>query len=349
VSPSLVFAYPGDLRTLTGGYGYDRRLMSGLRDLGWSVEALSLGCGFPDPEPHQLRDAERMLQDLPDGTLVLVDGLAFGVMDEWARRDAERLTIVALVHHPLAMETGLAEEEQKRLTESETAALEKAACVIVTSKTTASLLGKFYGVPDDKLLVAVPGLDPAPLSTGTREPPLILSVGSLTPRKGHDILLAALERIADLSWTCRIVGSRELDPGTTRDLERQLSSSPIRERVELAGPVHDMSREFAGADIFALATRYEGYGMVFAEAMAHGLPIVGCRAGAVPDVVPQSAGLLVPPDDPAAFASALRRLLVDDELRLSMADAAAVEAAKLPTWHQTAMLVSKFLKIHHGL
>jgi glycosyltransferase involved in cell wall biosynthesis len=176
-----------------------------------------------------------------------------------------------------------------------------------------------------------------------------VSVGSLTRRKGHDVLIAALERITDLPWTCRIVGSADLDRETAEKLRHQLAASGVSERVELAGAVDDVRAEFARADIFALATRYEGYGMVFAEAMAHGLPIVGCRVGAVADVVPGNAGFLVDADDPDAFAGALRRLLEDTDLRISMADAAAVEAAKLPSWHDTAARVSDFLKASHGL
>lgn len=349
MSRTVVFAYPGDLSTQTGGYGYDRRLIAGLNDLGWTVEPLSLGGGFPNPDPQQLREAEQKLEDLADGTLVIVDGLAFGVMDRWAGRDAERLTIIALVHHPLAMETGLDERGQQRFQTSETEALAHTAGVITTSQTTANLVTETYGVPCSRLLVAVPGVQQATLATGGRGTPHILSVGSLTRRKGHDVLIAALERITDLPWTCRIVGSADLDRETAEKLQHQLAASSVSERVELAGAVDDVRAQFARADIFALATRYEGYGMVFAEAMAHGLPIVGCRAGAVADVVPGNAGFLVDVDDPDAFAGALRRLLEDTDLRISMADAAAVEAAKLPSWHDTAARVSDFLKASHGL
>jgi glycosyltransferase involved in cell wall biosynthesis len=349
VSRTVIFAYPGDLDTPTGGYGYDRRLIAGLGDLGWTVEPLSLGAGFPNPDAQQLQEAEQKLEALPDGTLVIVDGLAFGVMNGWAERDARRLTVIALVHHPLAMETGLDEESQQRLRDAETIALQHTSGVVTTSETTARLVTQSYQVPSSRLIVAVPGVQPAALATGTRGAPHILSVGSLTRRKGHDILISALEKIADLEWTCRIVGSADLDCETADALRRQLSSSVVRDRVELAGAVDDIKAEFARADIFALATRYEGYGMVFAEAMVHGLPIVGCKAGAVSDVVPENAGFLVETDNADAFAGALRRLLEDAELRISMADAAAVEGAKLPTWHETAARVSDFLKASHDL
>ncbi|WP_117194550.1 glycosyltransferase family 4 protein [Rhizobium terrae] len=344
MSRTLVFAYPGDLETRTGGYGYDRRVIAALGDLGWQIEPLSLGAAFPNSDPTQLETAGKQLSELADGTLVLVDGLAFGVLDEWAARDADRLRIAALVHHPLALETGLAEDRRHELTLREKAALAKTRGVIVTSHSTAAELVANYGVSAEKIAVAIPGADPAPLAIGGGDPPLILSIGTLTARKGHDVLIAALEKLRDLRWSCRVVGSKVLSPEVTTELERQIARAGLEERIELAGQIDDTRAEFAKADIFALASRYEGYGMVFAEALVQGLPIVGCAAGAVPDVVPASAGFLVPPDDPAAFAEALGRLLSEPETRIAMADAAAVAGAKLPSWRDTAKIISDMLE-----
>ncbi|MBP1847117.1 glycosyltransferase involved in cell wall biosynthesis [Rhizobium petrolearium] len=344
MSRDLIFAYPGDIETRTGGYGYDRRVIAALRDIGWNVEPLSLGEGFPNPSATQLEAADRMLCELPENSLVLIDGLAFGVMDECAIRQAKRLKIMALVHHPLALETGLEHRQQTTLASCEKTALAQTRGIIVTSHTTAAELSANYAVPAEKITVAIPGMDPAPLSKARGEPPLILSIGTLTPRKGHDVLIAALEKLSDLSWNCRIVGSRTLDPDTSAALERQIIQSGLGDRIEFAGQIDDPRNEFSRADIFALASRYEGYGMVFAEALAQGLPIVGCAAGAVPDVVPRSAGFLVPPDDPKAFAAALRRLLDEPETRIAMADAAATAGAKLPSWRDTAAIISDVLE-----
>jgi glycosyltransferase involved in cell wall biosynthesis len=344
VNRDLVFAYPGDLETRTGGYGYDRRVVAALGDLGWNIQLISLGEGFPNPNAKQLDEAGRMLSELADNGLVLIDGLAFGVMDEWAGREAQRLKIMALVHHPLALETGLDRDQQAAAAAREETALAQTRGVIVTSHATAAELAANYAVPAERITVAIPGMDPAPLAAGGGDPPLILSVGTLTRRKGHDVLIASLEKLRDLPWSCRIVGSKTLDPGVAAELERQVAQSGLGDRIELTGQIDDTRSEFAKADIFALASRYEGYGMVFAEALAQGLPIVGCVAGAVPDVVPESAGFLVPPDDRQAFAGALRRLLEEPETRISMADAAAIAGAKLPSWRDTAVIISNFLE-----
>lgn len=342
MSLTLYFAYPGDLQARSGGYGYDRRLIGALRDLDWNVHLVPLGDGFPLSPDYAA--AEAALASIPEGGLLLIDGLAFGVMDSWAQREAAKRQVFALVHHPLALETGLADETKAELAARERQALSNTRGVIVTSAATATEMVASYGIEVDDLVVATPGTDPVPLATGSGDPFCILSVGSLTRRKGHDILIDALASLVDLDWTCRIVGSRTLDASLALELDGQIRRLGLQGRVSLVGEVEDVRSEFARADLFALASRYEGYGMVFAEALAHGLPIVACAAGAVPDVVPASAGMLVAPDDALAFAGALRRLLTEPDTRVTMADASAVAGAALPSWRDTATTIAAFLE-----
>ncbi len=341
----LTFAYPGNLELKTGGYGYDREIIKGLRDLGWDIDLLALGDGFPSPSAQTLKEAGDRLSALEDGALVIVDGLAFGVMDDWARQEAERLRIIALVHHPLALETGLSEEQQLPLRISETAALAATRHVVVTSAMTAVELAKNFHVPPDKITVAVPGTVKPPVENKQRnDTPQILSVGSLTKRKGYDMLIAALEQVSDLPWQATIIGSPHLDPPTAHALAKQIEMLTLQDRITLAGESDDLVPAYANADIFALASRYEGYGMVFAEALSHGLPIVACKAGAVPDVVPDDAGFLVPVDDVDAMAAALRALLSDPLERRRRAEAAARAGALLPSWADTSEIISNALK-----
>jgi glycosyltransferase involved in cell wall biosynthesis len=343
LSRSLIFAYPGDLSLRTGGYAYDRKVTEGLRSLGWTVNLMPLGDGFPVPSNATVQSASKMLSALPDETLVVIDGLAFGVLDAWATAEAARLKIVALVHHPLALETGLSESEQTRLRTSERAALSSARHVIVTSPMTAREISANYGVEAPRITVALPGTERAEFAPADNSVPKILSVGTLSRRKGHDILLSALKSIEDLGWEATIIGSKTLDPATGVELSRRVDELDLTDRVQLAGEVDDPKGYFAGADIFALASRYEGYGMVFAEALSHGLPIVACKAGAVPDVVPADAGILVSVDDADAFGQALRRLLTDPAERQRRAIAARQAGAQLPDWPETAQIISDTL------
>ncbi|MDH4440555.1 MAG: glycosyltransferase family 4 protein [Rhizobium sp.] len=344
MSLSLTFAYPGALSLNTGGYAYDRRLIAGLEALGWRVDLLSLGDGFPLPSASVLQEAEARLSALPDGALLLVDGLAFGVLDAWAEREAHRLRIAALVHHPLALETGLSQERQAGFMAAERRALACASQVFVTSPMTGRELVSHYQVDAEALTVALPGTIDCGLSPRLGDPPMILSLATLTRRKGHDVLISALKQVEDLPWSAMIVGNRTLDPATAREIDTLVASLGLTGRIDLPGEVEDGRAMMMKADIFALASRYEGYGMVFAEALSHGLPILACAAGAVPDVVPEDAGFLIAVDDVDAFARSLRRLLTEPETMRAKAEGSARAGALLPSWDETARIFSQRLQ-----
>src|SRR5262245_58276937 len=99
---SVTFMIPGDLEALTGGYEYDRRIIDGLRNRGWKVDVELLDRSFPDPTQFAREDVQRRLAALENGSIVMIDGLAFGALAEEAEHERQRLRLVALVHHPLA-------------------------------------------------------------------------------------------------------------------------------------------------------------------------------------------------------------------------------------------------------
>lgn len=339
----LAFAIPGDIATLTGGFIYERRLLTGLRQAGHDVRHLVLPASFPDPSDADMMAAVAALTDVaPDRPLIL-DGLVFGAIDTGGLTRA-RAPLVAMIHHPLALETGLAPDRRDHLFRTERDNLRLVQHVLVPSPHTRRILIDRYDVPRHAITVLRPGVDRPSLPPAPSTPPLILSVGILHPRKGHDVLIEALSSLGDLDWQAVIVGN-PWDRDHAAALERRRAASPVAPRIRLAGRVtaEELEALYSRASVFALATWYEGHGIVFDEALVRGLPIVSCRGGAVPDTVPPAAGLLVPPGDARAFAGALRGLLQDAGKRQAMADAAMAAGAALPGWQQMADRASRML------
>ncbi|MEM8872226.1 MAG: glycosyltransferase family 4 protein, partial [Pseudomonadota bacterium] len=230
------------------------------------------------------------------------------------------------------------------LYQTERANLRLARHVLVPSRHTARILTDEYGVAPAQITIARPGTDTPTLGPAPVDPPLILSVGIQHPRKGHDVLLRALANLTDHAWQAVIAGGAH-DPEYADTLVRLVADLGLAERVTLAGrvPRERLGTLYSQAAVFALATRYEGYGIVFDEALSSGVPIVSCRTGAVPDTVPDQAGLLVPVDDPDSMADALQRMLTDLPLRRRSARAALAAGQTLPTWTDTARIASDVL------
>ena len=291
--------------------------------------------GSPGPSSETRSAAQTLLLEVPAGRTIVIDGLALGVLPEAASQLRARNPLIALVHHPLALESGLSAKQAEQLRASERAALTAASRVIVTSAATARQLISDYAVPADRIAVSRPGSDPAPIATGSRDGIVrLLSVGAVVPRKGFDVLIAALATLADVSWRLTIAGDRSRDEKAAAQLDADIARFGLGGRVEVLGavPPGRLAELYAGADVFVLASRFEGYGMAYADAIAHGLPVIGTTAGAIPDTVPEGAGVLVTPDDVCALALALRRLVENPDERRRMAASAREAARQLPTW-----------------
>ena len=342
---TLHFVLPGDPATRTGGFIYDARIIEGLRAAGLEVAVHSLPDGFPAPSPEIRLQAAALFAGLPDGARVVVDGLALGVLPEELRAQAGRLDLIGLVHHPLAAESGLSPERQQALFESERAALALVSQVITTSRHTAEALAP-YGVPAARITPVPPGVDPAPLSAGSTKGALaLLCVANLVPRKGHDLLLGALARLEDLDWTLTCAGSQARDPDWNERLRRLCGETGLEDRVTFLGEIDDSALEalYHGADLFVLASHYEGYGMVFPEAVAHGVPVLATWTGGIPEAAPAEASILVPPGDETALTEALRRLLAEPAAYAELRAAAQRARAGLRRWSDSAALFAEAL------
>ncbi len=347
IPQSLCLVVPGRLDSLTGGYIYDRRIVEGLRRRGWSCDVHEIDAGFPFPSPAALEHANRVLTVIPDGTVVLVDGLAFGAMPDLVERHAVRLRFVPIVHLPLAADVGLDTATAERLRTSEAQALSRAALVVVTGKAALPLLAG-YDIPRERILLVEPGTDrdSGPDSTilaggrtaryradaATR----LLCVATLNPGKGHEILMRSLALLPNRDWHLTCVGSLTRHPSTAGQILALVGVLGLERRVLFLGELDatHLAQEYDRADVFVLPTLRETYGMAVAEAIAHELPVVSTTTGAIPELVGDEAGLLLPPGDTEAFTAALGRVLDDPDLRQRMASASARARLRLPSWEQ---------------
>jgi glycosyltransferase involved in cell wall biosynthesis len=349
--PDLCVIVPGRLETRSGGYEYDRRMIAGLRERGWSVDVRELSGGFPYPTAAARDQAAAHLAALADGTPVLIDGLALGALPDEIGREASRLRIVALVHLPLAAEVGLDRLTADHLEASERRALAAAVRVVVTGRSTITHLAT-YGLAADKIALVEPGTNPAPLSRGSIGAPLqLLSVAAITPGKGHDLLVRALHAVAAYPWVLTCAGSLDRDAATAERLRTQVAESGLGDRISLAGELDadELESCYNSADVFVLATRHETYCMAVAEALAHGLPVVSTTTGAIPELVGASgnaarpAGLLAPPGDLDAMTTLIQKVVSDDRLRQDLAEGARLARTRLPTWDAAIDTMSALL------
>ena len=337
----VAFAVPGDLATPTGGYAYARRMIAEMRKLGWQIDVVYLGDGFPHPSMETKTAARENLLAVAKGCPVVVDGLALGVLPEAANELRERNPVLALVHHPLALETGLTPADAEAMRKSERDALAAARGVVAVSPAVGQLLTDEYDVPPDAVTVVIPGTDRAETAKGSEDGIVrLVSVGSVVPRKGFDVLVAALAPIKSLPWRLTIAGDRTRDEAASAQLDADIAANDLGAQIEMRGvlPAGRLAALYVGADLFVLASRFEGYGMAYAEALAHGLPIVGTTAGAIPDTVPPDAGILVEPSDVKALTRTLRMLIENPNERLWLASGARAAGEALPGWEGQAKI-----------
>ena len=327
----------------SGGNRYDRRVCDGLRDLGWQVREVVVPGGWPDPDAAALDRLDAHLGGVPDGEVVLVDGLIASVAPLLVSQ-ARRLRIVVLMHLPFGDGAGLGADPR------EAAVLDSAAAVIATSTWTSDRLRARYPLRHDAVRVVAPGVDPVSAVPSSGAANRLLSVGVVAPHKGHDVLIDALGRLADLPWECTIVGATTQDPDFVADLHDRAATAGIADRLDWSGPLTgaELDSAYSTADLLVSATRHETYGMVLTEALARGIPVVVSDVGGVREAVGHGPhgtvpAMLVPPDNPVALADTLRSWLTEPGLRDRLRASAGYRRRALPSWQVTALRVDLVL------
>jgi glycosyltransferase involved in cell wall biosynthesis len=332
----------------SGGNTYDRRVCERLAALGWTVHEHPVPGAWPRPGEAERVALERVARQIPDGAVVLLDGLIASAAPELLVPEALRVRQVVLVHMPLGHFPPDGEARTVRAREREV--LAAAAAVVTTSEWSRGRLVELYALRADRVHVAEPGVDTAPLAPGTADGGSLLCVASVTPEKGHEVLLDGLATVADLSWRCECVGSLVRDPAFADRLRGRALTGGLVDRVGFAGPLTgaELDRAYAAADLLVLASHAETYALVVTEALARGLPVVATEVGGIGEALGHGddgtrPGLLIPPGDAAALGAALRAWLEEAELRDRLRRAAHERRARLRPWAATASAIAEVL------
>ena len=330
----------------SGGNVYDQHLVAGLHDLGWHVRVHAVDGTWPHPDSAARHAFARVLARLPDRSLVVVDGLVASALPAELVPESRRLGLVVLVH--LALGDAPGTDAAVRRQEHEV--LRAAAAVVTSSRWTRDRLVA-RGLAPGRLHVAEPGVDPADVAPGTDGGGELLGVAALLPHKGHEVLVDALARVADLPWRCTLAGRLDADPEHARRVAERAGRAGVDARLHWAGPLSrdELAKAYAAADLVVVPSHVETYGMVVTEALARGLPVVGSCVGGLPESLGRTAagalpGVLVPPGDAAALAEALRCWLTDPAFRRRLRSAAIGRRSGLTGWPETALVVSTVLE-----
>lgn len=341
----ITFVLPDDVDDMTvpsGGNVYDRRMCHAL-----TVREIAIAGSWPKPDDATRTELAHALAGLDDGSVVVLDGLVACGVPEVLVPEAGRLRLVVLVHLPLADETGLARDVAADLDARERETLHAASAVIATSPWAARRLIEHHSLDANRVHAVAPGTDPAPLAPGTDGRSRLLCVAAATRRKGLDLLVEALGDVRDLSFTCDFVGSMRRDPAYVDLLRGLIERRGLSGRVSLAGPRigADLEATYAAADLVVLPSHTETYGMVLAEALARGIPVLATRSGAIPETVGLAPDGTVPGILTSKWdlADALRRFLTEPGLREQIRTAAQARRATLPTWDQAAQQLAGVL------
>lgn len=340
----------GALDRRSGGYLYDREVADRLEAAGDRVSVVSL----PERDglaahAHNLVPALRRRIETLDADALLVDELCHPSL-WWALDRVETpATVVAVVHH-LRSSEGLGGWRTRLVRGIERRFLDAADAYVYNGRTTRETVAAL--VEPDPSVIAPPGGDRLGRTVGpdrvrerAHEGPLrVVAVGGIEPRKGHDALIAGLSRVP-VPWRLTVVGG-ERDADHAASLRRLAVERGVRERIEFAGRLTDaeLATALADAHVFALPSRYEGYGIVYVEAMGCGLPAVASTAGGAGEVITHGEdGALVPPGDPGAVTDALAPLARDRDRLAAMGVAARERYERHPTWDDTGERVRAFL------
>ncbi|MGI9350416.1 MAG: glycosyltransferase family 4 protein [Rhizobiaceae bacterium] len=335
----ILFVIPGDINLPTGGYRYDRAMIEEWRKAGHVVDLLSLPGNYPFPTISDKQSALDILKTEQSASIAVVDGLAGGAHPEFLKHLATKMPVVALIHHPLCLESGLDTQAAKTLESLEAQGLQQVSGIVTTSPETSRSVQKLFAPGSDKIACVIPGVARGVIAEPAKNGLIrLLCVGSVIERKGHRNLLLALCNLQHLNWHLDCVGKTDFQPELYSELLEILNARGLGNRIKFHGAVNvnDLEEKYQQAHVFVLPSLFEGYGMVYAEAIVRGLPVIGTTAGAIQDTVPSECGILVSPNNIEELSKALETMISNHEIRENYRKSSLSSASNFPTWQESS-------------
>ncbi|MBI4763106.1 MAG: glycosyltransferase family 4 protein [Deltaproteobacteria bacterium] len=319
------FIIPGELEQLTGGYIYDRKIITGLSERGYRVVLHNPGNDFPFPGRESLDQYHKILKAIEPGETVIIDSLALGPAEEIISLFSAQNPMVALMHLPLFMNPSFNEKEKKFFKFQETRALSKMRVIIAVSRHTKQMIQK-CGINPSLIQV----INPQAESLKRKEnypvaPRNLLCVANYTRNKGHSMLIEALVDLKNPDWIMRCYGDQTMERDYFAKMRQMVNSYGLENRILLNGPwPHEALPEvYRSSDLFILPSEYESYPMVLAEALVYGIPVVAAKAGGIPEVVPEGAGILFKPRSIDSLRAAINEVIGNNGLYKNLCHKAA--------------------------
>jgi glycosyltransferase involved in cell wall biosynthesis len=304
---------PGNIHTLTGGYIYDKRMTDGLRLKGHQIQIHSLSGEDPFSSEERSGQCWERLRAVPKGETIIFDSLVFGAIPGFLKEINQNHIIIALIHLPLSYSKNYLNTRLEKLSVSEEEAFSYADRILVTSRFTMDLLVG-VGIDPYKIQVVLPGVEVFTRKAGwPKLPRNFITVSNYTKNKGYALLIEAMKEIRQLDWTLDCYGDKSFDPKHVGSLSRLIEKYRLTDRIFLHGPVSGktLAETYVNSDLLIHPSEFETYGMVLTEALAHGIPVVASKGGAITQTVPESMGVFFEVNDSKSLQQILEKLLMD--------------------------------------
>ena len=342
-SMDVFFLLSGDINSLTGGHLYNRHMVEGLKQKGHRVKVLRLDESTILTHAIELKSSS-YFNTLPPGSCVLIDSLVLGNIPGALKKYSEKLTFIGLIHLPLTYNP-LPGKNRKHIATREVKAMMFTRHLVVTGRFTLRMLME-AGISHEKISLIEPGVENYPRKRYYADlPSVLLCISNYSQIKDQLLLVRAINKLRYNKWTLHMYGNTNTEKPYVTRLKSIIANKKMNDRILLHDSIdrNNISEAFLASDLFVLPSRFETYGMVLTEALAHGLPVVTTNSGNIPDTVPQTMGVFTEPGNLDSLVSAITLLFTNSQHYQSLCMAASGYYRQAKTWQNSLDMLERLI------